>query len=85
MVSFPTDYREFVSTYGAGSFEDSLFISIPRPGNLAAPLTVGRLPHDVLESESLDDWQDPGAGSQYSLTDIAGAEKSFGLVMRHAP
>lgn len=68
--SFPSDYREFVAAFGAGSFEDTLFVSIPRPGNPTASLTVGRLPDDVLESESMSGWQDSGARSRRVLADM---------------
>lgn len=70
VASFPADYREFVALLGAGSFEDSLFVSIPRPGRGTAPLTVGRLPEDALESDSMNDWQDPSLGSRSALADM---------------
>jgi hypothetical protein len=70
MTSFPDDYREFVSVFGAGSIEGSLFVSIPRPGTVSVPLTVGRLPHSALRSESMSVWQEPGAGSRYGLEDM---------------
>lgn len=66
--SFPEDYVQFVGAYGAGSLEDALFMSIPRPGNPGAPLTVGRLPSDALES--LSEWQQPTLRSRYLLTDM---------------
>jgi hypothetical protein len=68
--SFPGDYREFVSAYGAGSIEDSLYVSIPRAGAASAPLTVGRLPDAALRSESTRVWQDPGEGSRHRLEDM---------------
>lgn len=67
--SFPSDYMEFVAAFGAGSFEDSLFVSIPRPGKPTAPLTVGRLPEDVLESKSMSD-RNSAAGARYRLADM---------------
>ncbi|WP_367323415.1 hypothetical protein [Streptomyces sp. HUAS ZL42] len=70
VASFPGDYRAFVATFGAGSFEDSLFVSVPRPGNSAAPLTVGRLPDDALRAEVMSDWQAAGANSKYRLVDM---------------
>ncbi|WP_416971945.1 hypothetical protein [Streptomyces sp. 4F14] len=53
---FPADYREFVTHFGAGSLEDSLFLRIPRPGKPTEALTVGRIPQDTLESDILDSW-----------------------------
>lgn len=66
--SFPEDYVGLVGAYGAGSIEDALFVSIPRPGNPTAPLTVGRLPGNALESMS--EWQEPVLRTQYLLTDM---------------
>ncbi|MFI5754959.1 hypothetical protein [Streptomyces sp. NPDC051569] len=43
VTGFPADHREFVTRFGAGSLEDSLFVWIPRQGRPAEPLTVGRL------------------------------------------
>ncbi|PAZ11831.1 hypothetical protein CLM62_33295 [Streptomyces sp. SA15] len=68
--AFPGDYRRFVSAYGAGSIEDSLYVSIPRPGESTAPLTVGRLPDDTLRAESMGGWRDRGAASRYELEDM---------------
>ncbi|MFI6279555.1 hypothetical protein [Streptomyces sp. NPDC050988] len=70
VASFPDDYREFASVFGAGSIEDSLFVSIPRPGSAGVPLTTGRLPDTALRSESMRVWQDPGAGSRSRLEDM---------------
>lgn len=70
MESFPGDYREFVSAFGAGSIEDSLYVSIPRPGEPTAPLTAGRLPPDALLADSLRDWRMPAQASQYRLEDM---------------
>ncbi|GGZ90461.1 SMI1/KNR4 family protein [Streptomyces echinoruber] len=66
---FPDDYREFVAAFGAGSFEDSLFVSVPRPGNPTAPLAVGRLPEDALQDDGMSVWQDP-AVSRHRLQDM---------------
>ncbi|PWI14474.1 hypothetical protein DI272_10160 [Streptomyces sp. Act143] len=68
VASFPEDYVRLVDAYGAGSFEDALFISIPRPGSPSAPLTVGRLPDDAVTSMS--EWQEPTLRSRHSLTDM---------------
>lgn len=70
VVSFPADYRAFVAAFGAGSFEDSLFVSVPRPGESAAPLTVGRLPDEVLRSDVLDAWQRTEDGPRHRLEDM---------------
>lgn len=70
VASFPDDYREFVAAFGAGSLEDSLFVSIPRPASPATPLTVGRLPDDVLRSDSMSDWQDSAEASGFDLQDM---------------
>ncbi|WP_171110471.1 MULTISPECIES: hypothetical protein [Streptomyces] len=70
VTSFPGDYREFVSTFGAGSIEESLYVWIPRPGSASAPLTVGRLPVNALRSESMNTWQESGASSTYRLEDM---------------
>ncbi|MCF4140408.1 hypothetical protein L1856_31515 [Streptomyces sp. Tue 6430] len=70
VASFPADYQDFVAFLGAGSIEGSLFVSIPRPGNPTAPLTVGRLPEEVLQSDSMNEWKDfPGESGQ-ALTEI---------------
>ncbi|MGW2911259.1 SMI1/KNR4 family protein [Streptomyces asoensis] len=66
LASFPGDYQEFISTFGAGSFEDALFVSIPRSGTPAAPLTVGPLP----DLEAMDDWQDSDAQARYPLANM---------------
>lgn len=66
VASFPRDYQEFVAAFGAGSFEDIFFVSIPRSGTPAAPLTVGWLP----DPGAMDDWQDPRARSRYLLADM---------------
>lgn len=70
VTSFPGDYREFVSIFGAGSIEESLYVWIPRPGSASAPLTVGRLPVNALRSESMNTWQESGASSRYRLEDV---------------
>ncbi|MGW0576253.1 hypothetical protein ACWD25_09835 [Streptomyces sp. NPDC002920] len=70
VASFPPDYREFVAAFGAGSLEDSLFLSIPRLGNPAAPLTVGRIRQDVLQNDSMNDWQDPRPEPRPALEDM---------------
>ncbi|WP_105974965.1 hypothetical protein [Streptomyces geranii] len=70
VTSFPGDYQEFVSAFGAGSIEESLFVSIPRPGVPAAALTVGRLPESVLQSNAMHLWQEPGDGSRHRLEDM---------------
>lgn len=66
VASFPHDYQEFVAAFGAGSFEDVLFVSIPRSGMSAAPMTVERLPDPGV----MDDWQVPEERSQYRLSDM---------------
>lgn len=68
--SFPADYQEFVSAFGAGSVEDSLFLRIPRPGSASAPLTVGRLPDSALRPGAMSNWQDAAAGSLYRLEEM---------------
>ncbi|MFE7900826.1 hypothetical protein ACFU3E_25610 [Streptomyces sp. NPDC057424] len=68
--SFPSDYQAFVTSFGAGSIEDSLYVWVPRPGTTGAPLTVGRLPADALGSESMRVWQDSVANSRYRLEDM---------------
>ncbi|MEV1070141.1 hypothetical protein [Streptomyces sp. NPDC050263] len=68
LASFPADYRGFVTLLGAGSLEDSLFVSIPRPGEPSAPLTVGRLPSDAYDS--MNEWQDSSLGSRPALVDM---------------
>ncbi|MFE1247612.1 hypothetical protein [Streptomyces sp. NPDC058735] len=70
VTSFPSDYRGFVTSFGAGSIEDSLYVWVPRPGTTGAPLSVGRLPADALASESMRMWQDSGAGSRHRLEDM---------------
>ncbi|MFF3377887.1 hypothetical protein ACFYXF_33680 [Streptomyces sp. NPDC002680] len=70
VTSFPDDYQEFVSAFGAGSIEESLFVSIPRPGAVSTPLTVGRLPEAALRSNSMGVWQESGNGSRYRLEDM---------------
>jgi hypothetical protein len=70
VTSFPGDYQEFVSIFGAGSIEESLFVWIPRPGTVGVPLTVGRLPDAALRSKSTNVWQDPSEGSRYRLDDM---------------
>jgi hypothetical protein len=70
VASFPTDYQAFVAAFGAGSFEDSLFVSIPRPGQSAAPLTVARLPAEILQSEALEDWQRTVNADRHRLEDM---------------
>ncbi|MEU0200484.1 MULTISPECIES: hypothetical protein [unclassified Streptomyces] len=70
VTSFPRDYREFVTSFGAGSIEDSLYLWIPRPGTTAAPLTVGRLSASALASESMRVWQEPAVGSRHRLEDM---------------
>ncbi|NED11872.1 hypothetical protein [Streptomyces sp. SID9124] len=70
VMSFPSDYREFVSTFGAGSIEESLYVWIPRPETASAALTVGHLPDNALRSESMNVWQESGTGSTCHLEDI---------------
>lgn len=68
--SFPTDYKTFVEVFGAGSFEDSLFVSIPRPGETAAELTVARLPAEALLSDAWEEWQQATETDLYRLEDM---------------
>jgi hypothetical protein len=68
--SFPADYLGFVSAFGAGSIEESLYIWIPRPGRASDSLTVGRLPDRALRPGAMSDWQDVSAGSPYRLEDM---------------
>ncbi|MFE7122903.1 hypothetical protein [Streptomyces sp. NPDC057617] len=69
VTGFPADYREFVTRFGAGSLDDSLFVWVPRPGRPTEPLTVGRLPEDTLRAVEMARWRDPAAGSRYVLAD----------------
>ncbi|MFD5341945.1 SMI1/KNR4 family protein [Streptomyces hawaiiensis] len=68
--SFPSDYRDFVTSFGAGSIEDSVYVWVPRPGTTGAPLTVGRLPASAVGSESMRVWQGSEAGSRHRLEDM---------------
>jgi hypothetical protein len=68
--SFPSDYQGFVFAFGAGSIEESLYVSIPRPGAVDAPLTVRRLPQHLLRPGAMSAWQEPGAASEYELRDM---------------
>ncbi|PIM68030.1 hypothetical protein CTU88_35540 [Streptomyces sp. JV178] len=67
---FPADYMEYVGAFGAGTIDQTLFVSIPRRGIPAAPLTVSRLPEEVLRGEAMDDWQRSDTASRPALSDV---------------
>ncbi|GGQ97690.1 hypothetical protein [Streptomyces asoensis] len=68
--SFPEDYMEFVSAFGAGTIEESLFISIPRPGTTGEPLSLTRLPGHARRSASMNTWQEVDEGLRNRLEDM---------------
>ncbi|GGL80183.1 hypothetical protein GCM10010129_24790 [Streptomyces fumigatiscleroticus] len=70
VVGFPSDYRQFVARFGAGTLEGSVYVSIPRPGQPREPFTVGRLPQDTSAMDSFSEWRDPAEASRYPLRDM---------------
>lgn len=69
-VDFPADYKEFVARFGAGSLEEGIYVSVPRIGQPAAALTVGRLPADALHEGGMLTWRDSSRSDRPSLQDM---------------
>ncbi len=67
---FPSDYRQFIGTFGAGGVEDNLSVLIPRPGVQGEPLTVSRLRESDLLPGARDSWQDSWAAPRPELRDM---------------
>ncbi|MFJ7067896.1 hypothetical protein [Streptomyces sp. NPDC101115] len=67
---FPSDYMDFLSTYGSGEIDGMLAIFAPATDPDLLVRCVSRLPVDVLDLPEIDEWSDTHQAELYDPADI---------------
>ncbi|WP_443074822.1 SMI1/KNR4 family protein [Streptomyces sp. NBC_01431] len=70
-TDFPTDYKEFVSSYGSGTIDESLTVRIPGGRAPSAPQGgwkyVGRFPERTVRNPAMQEWRYAAPADRYPL------------------
>lgn len=67
---FPTDYMDFLCTYGGGEIDGMLAIFAPVTARDSLVRCVSRLPADVLDLPEINEWSDARQAELYDPADI---------------